>query len=529
MKRTRVVHLACSITSVGLISGCNSLLGVEPLKGDPAPEAGGTGTAESPSRGAAGGGGRLASTGGERAAAGSGEPGNAGTRASAGAGGEPGDDEPKAGAGGSGGSVGAAGTAAAEGGTGGNAGTAGAAAPSGGPVEGRVIDNRNHPVPNATVRIGEQRTLTDDAGRFRFESAPATYSVTASIIANVRGGASRVAWEIAGLTRRDPTVQVYRALPTQSANVELRMNNATSPLPSNQTFVLGWASPDGETSYNGDYQALAPEIEWIGPTTSVGIAYALHLEYDASGELPAKYLAYASQPLTLEVGQETKIVELDLTPQSIASSTISGTISGLLQNRIVRVYWRKEANTALELVSDAGDLTAFSYLVPSLGGDELTVAVEDQANGRSQGMSAAFIDGVVPGQSDIALVLPPFPVLRSPANAKTDVDAGTVFEWQTDAKVSLFCAHAVDNYDMACVLTGDKTATLPVAPKSDLVTPAAAMYTWTVETHGDFASVDDACTDKGTLSPYATGAILGTKRGSGSYTASAANVFTTKP
>ncbi|MET0390622.1 MAG: carboxypeptidase-like regulatory domain-containing protein, partial [Polyangiales bacterium] len=540
---------ACGVLGLQLLlsAGCGGDSKPDPGDSDKDQDASVTGSRESSaSREDAGGtaaaGRRASGTSAGAAAAASGEAGRGGSRASDG---EPNEGDGAGGTGGApnageasgggqapaadGGATGATGATGASG-TGGTSGAEAAAEPSG-PVEGRFVDGRQHPVPEVTVRLDDQTAKTDAEGRFRFASAPTTYTLVASLTAEIYPGVrERTVLQVEGLTRRDPTLQVQRALPARTAQAQLVMNNVAFPLPANQHINIGWTSPDAAKWYTMDSPFAQPEeLEWFGPNTSTGTVHALHVEVDEATQLPTRYLAYDSKPLALQVGQDVAQVELDLAPYAIPTGAVSGTIRGALQNRWARLYLRNDAYTALGLLEDSRVVDTFSYPVPRLGGSEITVVVEGHNNGLRTGMSAAFVDHVAPEQSGLALELPNVPVLIAPAAGATDVDGSSRFEWQSEAKVVLLCAAATESYDTACVLTDKSTASLPFAPKSDFVPAASTPYGWTVEVHGAFASVDEACGPDGGLSAYASGALIGNRRGSGSYAISGQNVFTTKP
>jgi hypothetical protein len=293
---------------------------------------------------------------------------------------------------------------------------------------------------------------------------------------------------------------------------------------------MTWASPDG--SFSTDLDAMNTNYlsaAWSGPSSSSGTAHAILFEVSGSPELPSAYTAHSAQPFTLTDPGTDLPVTFDLAAQQLTTGNVSGTVTGQSNNRINRVYLRFADNAALELVSTTPSANTFSYLVPNIPDATFTIAAEDQNNGLNQGFAAAYVDNVTAGQTDIALTLPDVPVLDMPGAGKENVDGNTLFQWSSSAKVFLMCASSDDNYDRACVLTSNKQTKLPLAPVTDFTPAANSNYSWEVEVHGNFASVDDAAGSDGYLSAYANGEIDGPARGSGSYANSAFRSFKTAP
>ena len=174
--------------------------------------------------------------------------------------------------------------------------------------------------------------------------------------------------------------------------------------------------------------------------------------------------------------------------------------------------------TAIMLASDTAATGSFSYIVPNLSNAVIDVVAKNEQN---NAFAAALQDNVAPNQSGITLNIPTIATLSAPADGKTNVDETTLFQWQSDAKVYLFCAYSDYNYDALCVVTSQKQTHLPAAP-----TVAGMNYDWTIETHDDFASVDAASGPEGYLSSYAYARVRGPKRGNTTYAESARRKFT---
>jgi hypothetical protein len=510
--------------SAGLLCGCNALLGIEDLQ--PTRDAGADAAAPAADGGGHGGqGGQGGSAGGSAGAGGRSQP-KAGSDAAVS------DDAGSTGDGGAGGSAAGSGgappttggTSGGQGGRGGNGGTGGSSGSSG-TVHGQLIDVLGHQVPNVMVAIGSKTATTDAQGAFSISDVPATYDVLVTISASVRNTDARISWLVEGLTRRDPTLQVYRGLGDRFGSLRMHVTNVTFPLASDQTVMMGWAGPDGEFSDSldsADTDYLSPQ--WVGPAMTLGTAHALRFSFSGAQNLPTDYLAHDSHAVGIaETGTPGGEVTFDLGGTSKpASGAVSGSVIGATANtRSNEVYVRFTDTTALLVASDDAATGSFSYIVPNLPNAVIDVVARNDIN---DAFAAAYADNIAPNQSGVALSIPTIPTLTAPADSKTNVDQATLFQWTGDAKVFLFCANAHSNYDALCVLTSQKQTHLPAAP-----TLAGMDYYWYIETHGDFASVDAASGPDGFISSYSASYIRGPKRGNGTYAESSSRVFTTTP
>jgi hypothetical protein len=306
--------------------------------------------------------------------------------------------------------------------------------------------------------------------------------------------------------------------------------NVSDPLPASRHIAVTWASPLGEHQTEISPGSLTTTAYWIGATSSAGNAHALMYDVSSSPEVPTAYIAHATRPVSLQDGAQNVAIPFDLSPQSILTDTVSGTFNSSGDNRRFHVFLRFADDSALALPYIAPSMNSFSYLVPNLSGASFTLLFENANNGRDNGQSAVYVDNVTAGQSNIALSLPEIPTQTAPAPGKSGITAETEFGWDGSAKVFLVCSESVNYYEGACVLTSKKSSRLPVAPISDYVPTANEPFLWTVETHGSFASVDEASGESGFLSAgYRIDTLPQLPRGSGSYAVSASWGFTTAP
>jgi hypothetical protein len=222
-------------------------------------------------------------------------------------------------------------------------------------------------------------------------------------------------------------------------------------------------------------------------------------------------------------------VTFDLMSSSnLAAGAVTGSVTGPSANeRSNLVYLRFADNTALELLDDYQATGSFSYLVPNIAGSAITIVAQDQIP--SGGLGAAYADNLAAPQAGVALTIPSVPSLSAPGANTSNVNGTSLFQWSSDAHLFLFCARSTITYDQMCVVTSNKQTKLPIGASTGYEPAANEDFTWSIETHGSYADVDEASSDTGFLSPFAYGAIRGPRRGSGTYAESPQRGFKTAP
>ncbi len=583
----RTVHLALAVLVGGFALACNSNTTVD--RADDAPESGGV-AGESSTTGGAGdeAGGAGDETGGVSPGEGGGIPsiGGAGGDAADAEAGDAGSDAggsppatggaPVGGAGGAPGSGGASGastggTAPATGGTptGGTAGAPSGGSPAGGTatggaalggvagvettggtagggadetggaggaaggdttVRGRVIDFWGHPIPNVPVEIGGEVTLTGSDGTFTVAEVAAEYD--ASLVVDYLAPGRRIyGWVYQGLTRRDPTLQVYGGLPLRSGDFALSLT--TEPFDADWNLTMSFGGPDGTSTHEdvGDNGIDPGSVSWRGPDTATFTVHGLLWQYDTTTELPISYLAYDSTLIALTEPVKTEF-SLDLSPDSIASSNLRGEVLGSAANRTHSAFVRFATGAAIEVAREYEAPGTFSYLVPSLPGSSLTFAAS-VGSAFSPPLALAHVEGLAPGQ-DVEVTLPTPSTLLTPATAATDVTRETPFRFLPSpdsggAVVVVF--DRVDYYDGLYIVTAREEVTIPEVAGGAFGLQPAATYVWWVETHGEQSTVDELAGADGFLDAFSWDYAqpTGPSLGSGSYTMSGARSFTTAP
>ncbi len=508
MKTLRSFRVVFPLAVLG--AACSSILGIEEVHKGSKP-----GTGADSGTGGDNGGGGTSNRGGT-----AGDAGSAGAAGSTTRGGASG----AAGTSGAGGAAGDTGT----GGDGdmGGAGTGGTGGmPDEGTVTGRIIDFWGRTVPAVPVEIGTQVVQTDADGEFTIEDVAPQYDINLKV--SWEGGI--YGWRFEGLTRRDPTLQVYAGLAPRDGYLTFTPTGAT--LTNSRRCNASFGGPDtmlyySDVASNG-YSSL---VDWRGPATAPIFMRGLVFSYDSVSGVPTAYHAYASGTATLS---DTVAADVSLAlpdDPNIQTGNITGTVDSVLSGDRSNAVYVRFANddgstTAIQVVNDYYDgPDSFTYLVPSL--PQSSIFVTASAGNYGDGpYSLAYKDNMAPGQS-VAFELPaaptniePDPQGEPPMPPATGADTNTVFRWTgTSGGCVLFFIDQEAN-EGAFVVTAATHTTLPTFPGYALY-PGSRQH-WRVETHGSFANVDAMTGPNGFMqSVIDDGHPRGRRRGDGVYTIS---------
>jgi len=502
------------VVAATALAACTSVLGIEDLHEGPRPGDGGSdadaGTAGTSSSGAGAHGGTSSS---------------AGTATSGGS-------EPRAG---SGNAAGGGGSSA----TGGSSAEGGAAppAPTDGPVHGTVIDFWGRALGNITVQIGTQQVVTDKDGKFSTDSAPAEYD--ASLKLARESGGKVYGWVYQGLTRRDPTLQVFQGREDRSTSGTVTVT-AEDAIGTNDTVSAAWGTPDG-SSEKHDMTVGAPGNnfmpDWQGPSTNTGSAHALLWAVNAATSLPSAYRSYDTKLIALAEGTAADMT-FTLKTMSITTDNVTGSVTRAgAGDRTNAVFVRFKSGASLTLVSHTPTADAFTYLVPKLMDASISVAASEEDG--SDGFSVVHQDGLSPGDSVGTLDIPSPPITLGPTGTAADaVDDATPFTFKGSAdSAGAYVIHieADQFYQSLFIVTEKTTFTLPKVLDGAYQLTSGRLYRWWVETHGSYETVDQMTKAGGFADAYAgptqfsaPGEPMGLNQESGAFTSSGAALFTLK-
>jgi hypothetical protein len=414
----------------------------------------------------------------------------------------------------------------------GSGGTPANMAPTTSAVRGTLIDVRRRPLANVMLHVGDQTATTDDVGKFSVDNVSATYDVSFKLTTIVRQMPTTYAWRFEGLTRRDPTLQVYKAAEQQLTGLTWHNEGATFPLQADQRILAGFGSPDGDFSAGvntAEYES--PVCYWSGPASTLGVTHGLLFTVSGPEELPLEYLAHDAKPLTLTTGTDA-VATFNLATTKPPSGAVTGRVNAPgTGDRSNWIILRWTDGTAFTLAIDTAATDTFSYLIPTITEASTTIIAARVCNYAGGLCALAYADNLSPRQTDVQLDIPLPPTLSSPGEGTTRVDAMTTFQWTGDAKLFVFAAKTKESmgYDAMYVVTSKKETRLPVGTATSYTPPVGTQFEWHVETHGDYASVDAATGSEGLIGAYFEGYLHGPRRGSGTFTSTETRTFTTTP
>lgn len=496
---------------VGL-GACTSVLGIDDLHQEERPGTGGEGAT-----------GATANNGGVNSKAGSG-----------------GNDSAGAGEGGAGASTAAGTNNGGNAGTN-NGGTTGDAGAGGEPpttqdptVHGTLIDFWGKPLGNIVVKLGEETIATDKDGQFTFENVPAEYDLALTVTTEL--GTHVHGWYFQGITRRDPTLQVYQARDETYTTAYLK---ATSPaLLTNDTISAAIGGSDGNTEKKnltpndagGNY--FTPN--WVGGATTQATAHAVLWSKSAATGLPSAYKGYDSKLVALQEGTDPDIT-FNLAAKTITDGDITGSVTPYGNaDRNNAVFLRFESGASIRVASHTPTGNAFQYKVPTLPKCSITLAASEGDSVGAYGL--VHEDGLSPGADAGTLKIPAPATPTKPTTSLDMVDNASEFAFASSAdNKGGFVIHveATKFYQDLHIVTSKKKFTLPIVPGFEWISDR--VFYWQIETHGDLASVDQMTGPNGFADAF-TGpnqfsnndAPQGVRQQSGSFTQSARAFFTFK-
>jgi hypothetical protein len=436
-------------------------------------------------------------------------------------------------------SSGGTGTQGGDGNRGGNSAAAGASggfAGASSTVKGHVIDFWGHSLSNVSVEVAGKASSTDAQGAFSFDSIPTEYDASLVVTYNVNGRIKTRAWVYQGLTRRDPTLQIYEGLSDRGTQVDVLPNNP-STLTGSRTLSISFGGPDGadqKTDVSGGGISAA-HLAWQGPQVTQEFAHALIWEPDPNSDFPAQFIAFDTTQVgltdTSDVVQAHGSASFNLSADTIPSGTIVGTVPGSgFMARFNNVFLRYTSNAVIKLLADKSKTAGFSYLIPSIPDSSATL-VAGEGDAYTE-LGVTHKDGLVPNTAGLSLSIPT-PARDLAVTPNTDlnkVSATTQFSFKPGGSANApFVATFTyeDNSvhdDILYVVSAKAPFKLPKVVNGTYTLPAGGPYIWRIETHGAPASVDAMAGPSGFLdalsNSYNCDEPSGPRTGDGFYTLS---------
>lgn len=362
-------------------------------------------------------------------------------------------------------------------------------------VTGKVVSATLRPVPNTPVVIaGLPATTTDANGAFSIPGVTPPYDITVVISASKLGIIYR------GLTRPDPTlVNLLSAVAApNSATISGTVSGGAGyPQPANRTSGVVFVATEatGGAAPNNTTGAYTMPLGWEGATTITGVLHALQWETNAAG-MPQAFNGYTSKSgVTVSSGGTFAGQNLAMT--TVTGATVSGTITVPATVTLAQKFLRLQfsSDRSLQLGSETGSATAFTYNVPTVTGTTISIAATGMGGG---GSSSTIKAGITPGATNVALALIEVPQLSLPVNAATNVTTTTPFSWTAAASVvSVLIFNGPAGQPDYLIFTGAASTTIPDLNSLGLGLPAGVSYTWNVTLIGPHASLDAAAGSNG--------------------------------
>jgi hypothetical protein len=357
-------------------------------------------------------------------------------------------------------------------------------------VSGTVVYPSQLPADGLTVVITGRPTTTSDAsGRFSISGVTTPYDCT------VLDALVGVSTTYVGLTRSDPTVQVFDLIEPRSGTLTGSVTPfSAAAMPPRVVF----GSPEGaapavDGAPAGDPIPNRYEYElfpgWSGPTVTTGSVHAL--QWEEENGLPTTY-AYGSQP-DVEVPNWGAGMVPPFAMAPIGTSTLTGSIAAfegaVLLSKVVEVHFKPAG--LLPVVIDTTAPLTFSYAMPSLAPSVAAIDVTAAAAlGSGDDLSYGYVRGLIPdGDAHLTLLAPP--LASTPASGATGVGPTTDFTWSAfTGGVHVLVAKADGGLPWYYVVTSSTTARLPDLAAYGMPLPASADYSWEIRAYAPFTTVD---------------------------------------
>lgn len=400
------------------------------------------------------------------------------------------------------------------------------------PVTGKLINEWGMPIGNIALQIGTTQSVTDDKGNFTIPDVGETYDVS---LVNGDDG-----WVFQGLSRRDPTLQVFSTDPDVSRGCNVQPTFIKTVKGVNDQIAIAVGTPTGNSRANNVSDPANASLlgtYWTGAAATAGTAHALQWSKDASTLLPVSYKAYDTKALPLAAGVESAVT-FDLTADVISAKAITGNATAAGDaDHTNYVFVRFSSGAWMKLLEETLNpgTAGFSYLVPQLMNASITLMTFQGSFYGEIGM--VHKNGLSAGDIVGDLKSPRPPALLTPPPGDTDVDPATAKFSITPSAESPGTFLYVFLPDISpghlFVVTSKKSLVgVPTVVDGAWVLSNDELIHWWVETHGRFANVDDMAGPTGFIDTfgkyYENGEPIGPGDEDGEWTSSESHQFTTK-
>jgi len=350
-------------------------------------------------------------------------------------------------------------------------------------------------VPNVPIRIGLLQARTDAHGVFELDGVPPTYDV--SLAVRILGEVTEVyAWHYVGLTRRDPTLQIYKGLTQHTSTLSLSVTGFQSD--ARWRGEVGLGGLHGQRSYplGKDIQTV---VGWRGPAENVSpLRVLLWNTTEQAPSVPAEYLFTSEASVTLSKTLLGDVaISLPESPRPLPTFDVS-----LLTNNapntshLATSYVRFNRGPSIQVAQvprlSAATEPALSIKVPQLPDTSVTLAALSGNGSNATNFVVAYAPELTTSGT-FEVTFPTVATLETPDDASPDVTLSTPFTWSDTGSTYIAIFDDLAVYQTVYVVTAAPLLTIPNLESLGIYYPRSGPYTWTVESHGTAATVDELC------------------------------------
>lgn len=340
------------------------------------------------------------------------------------------------------------------------------------------------PVAGAVVSIGAASVVTDEDGTFVIDDVESPYDVVVKYLS----GGSQLVHVTEGLTRPDPSIELYSYDPRPAFNSTITgtvSGGSLFPLPAGHAIRVITAGPFGGTATSIISEGAASGAftlypGWRGESVRDVNVYALEYVLDSNG-LPAAYVGFGATSVTVRPDAITTNANVSLSPvlERTATTTLSG--AAALENISMGVGFVFEPGCATD-VSGSGRFPIFlTSFATSLA--QTTGWMSAQYPG---GLGSLYqVAPALPTRAAVAFETRA--ALRPSLTSGSSIRAGDEVSWEGASGVSTVVVRGTGNLPVYLVTTAAHSITWPAL--------APGAYKLTVSNRYELTSTDELCAE----------------------------------
>lgn len=395
-------------------------------------------------------------------------------------------------------------------------------------VQGRLIDFWGHPVPKVEMRVGKRDVTTDEYGNFTADGVDAPYDVTLAL--RILGDVTELyGWHFVGLTRRDPVLQVYKALTQHTAPFSFSVTGLGQDERWRGEIAIG--GEHGQRAYPIS-ESLETVAGWRGPSPQdSALRLLLWSVSEEAPSVPSAFLHTEERVVTLSEAEPVNVdFALSEAPTPLPAFSVGFTTTNAPDvSHLATSYLRFNDGPSIQLAQVprlSDDTVPFMALAPQLPDTSVTLAALSGNGANSRNFVITYAPAVQP-DTTVNLTFPVVSALSTPDEAVTDVTYDTPFTWTDTAGAYVLVLEDLGVFQTVFVVTSEPEARVPNLEHLGIYYPHGGSYRWTVESHGDAEDIDDLCAGPGYLDPYSGDFLypIGPRAGRGRFWRTAARNF----